>query len=129
MKTPLFAVTALTLAACGGSAISPELHNARQAYDRATRTRAAEYTPASVLSARQALDAAERAHADDPGSDREKSNAYVAQRRAELAIVHGDTAYEPPRRRERRRSMRSFRTSSGRGPRPSSKPRRAAPTR
>ena len=68
----------------------PELVNARQAYDRATRTRAAEYTPASVLSARQALDAAERAHADDPGSDRERSYAYVAQRRAELAIVHGD---------------------------------------
>jgi outer membrane protein OmpA-like peptidoglycan-associated protein len=94
MKTPLFAVTALTLAACGGSVISPELHNARQAYDRATRTRAAEYTPASVLSARQALDAAERAHDDDPGSDREKAHAYVAQRRAELAIVHGDIAYE-----------------------------------
>ncbi len=94
MKTSLFALIALTLPACGSSVTSAELVNARQAYDRATRTRAAEYTPASVLSARQALDAAERAHADDAGSDREKSYAYVAQRRAELAIVHGDTAYE-----------------------------------
>ncbi len=94
MKTSLFALTALTLVACGGSVTSPELVSARQAYDHATRTRAAEYTPASVLSARQALDRAERAHEHDPGSDRERSYAYVARRRAELAIVQGETAYE-----------------------------------
>jgi hypothetical protein len=105
MKTSLLAVTALTLAACGGSVTSPELVSARQACDHATRTRAAEYTPASVLSARQALDAAERAHDDDPGSDREKSYAYVARRRAELAIVQGNIAHE---RAEKERAQAQY---------------------
>jgi outer membrane protein OmpA-like peptidoglycan-associated protein len=95
MRAQFAAIAALTLAtvACAASP-SRELVNARQAYDRASHAHAAEYTPASVLSARQALERAEREYADDPGSDREKSYAYVARRRAELAIVHGDTAYE-----------------------------------
>jgi flagellar motor protein MotB len=95
MRAQFAAIAALTFAtvACG-AAPSRELVNARQAYDRATHAHAAEYTPASVLSARQALQRAEREYADDAGSDREKSYAYVAQRRAELAVVHGNTAYE-----------------------------------
>ena len=36
--------------------------------------------------AKQALDEAERAHADDPQSYKEKSLAYVAYRKAELAM-------------------------------------------
>jgi outer membrane protein OmpA-like peptidoglycan-associated protein len=96
MRIQLAAVAALTLAAvaCASSQPSIQLVNARNAYDRATRARAAEYDPASVLAARQALERAERVHEDDPGSAREKSYAYVAQRQAELAIVRGDTAYE-----------------------------------
>src|SRR5687768_9099787 len=107
MRAQFAAIAALTLAtlACGSSAPSRELVNARQAYDRATRARAAEYTPASVLGARQALERAEREHDDDPGSDREKSFAYVAQRRAELAVVHGNTAYE---RAEKQRADRQY---------------------
>ena len=80
MRAQFAAIAALTLAtvACGASP-SRELVSARQAYDRTARTRAAEYTPASVLSARQALQRAEREYADDPGSDREKSYAIVAR--------------------------------------------------
>ncbi|HVJ14054.1 MAG TPA: OmpA family protein [Polyangiaceae bacterium] len=95
MSAQFAAIAAVSLAAlaCSSTQTTPELVNARQAYDRATRAHAAEYTPASVLGAHQALARAERVHDDDPGSDREKSYAYVAQRRAELAIVDGDAAY------------------------------------
>jgi outer membrane protein OmpA-like peptidoglycan-associated protein len=107
MRTSLaiIAVLSLTAVACASSAPSTELVNARQAYDRATRARAAEYTPASVLGARQALEAAEREHDEDAQSEREKSFAYVAQRRAELAIVHGDTAFD---RAEKQRSEQEY---------------------
>jgi len=96
MRAPLAAIAALIMAtaACGSATPSRELVNARQAYDRASRARAAEYTPASVLSARQALQRAEREHAEDPGSAEERSYAYVAQRRAELAMVEGEAAYQ-----------------------------------
>jgi outer membrane protein OmpA-like peptidoglycan-associated protein len=96
MRAPLAAIAALTLAAaaCGSATPSRELVNARQAYNNAAQSRAAEYTPASVLSARQALDRAERAYDDDPGSDKERSYAYVAQRKAERAMIEGDAAYQ-----------------------------------
>jgi outer membrane protein OmpA-like peptidoglycan-associated protein len=103
MRAPLAAIAALTLAAaaCGAATPSKELVNARQAYNTASTSRAAEYTPASVLSARQALQRAEREHKEDPGSDLERSYAYVAQRRAELAMTEGDAAWE---RAQRQRS-------------------------
>jgi outer membrane protein OmpA-like peptidoglycan-associated protein len=49
-------------------------------------------TPDDLLTARQALDAAERAHEDDPGSNREAHLAYLAERKARIAIVSGDIA-------------------------------------
>jgi outer membrane protein OmpA-like peptidoglycan-associated protein len=107
MKTQWTVIAALGLfvAACGSSAPSRELVDARKAYDRAARARAAELTPASLLSARQALDAAEKAHKNDPGSERERSYAYVAKRRSELAIVYGDTQYE---RMEQQRAEQDY---------------------
>ena len=107
MRAPLAAIAALTLAAaaCGAATPSKELVNARQAYNAASQSRAAEYTPASVLSARQALERAEREYADDPGSAEERSYAYVAQRRAELAMKEGDAAYE---RAQRQRSEAEY---------------------
>jgi outer membrane protein OmpA-like peptidoglycan-associated protein len=45
-----------------------------------------------VLSAKQALDKAESVHNSDPQSDAERSYAYVAQRRAELALSLGENA-------------------------------------
>jgi outer membrane protein OmpA-like peptidoglycan-associated protein len=53
---------------------------------------AAQYAPDSVHSAKQALERAEAVHADDPQSREEQSFAYVAQRRAELAIANGNIA-------------------------------------
>jgi outer membrane protein OmpA-like peptidoglycan-associated protein len=94
MKISTIAVVTSFLAAtaCASSTPTPELVNARQAYDRARTDPTASLVPDSVLSAKQALDKAESVHNSDPQSDAEKSYAYVAQRRAELALALGDNA-------------------------------------
>jgi outer membrane protein OmpA-like peptidoglycan-associated protein len=86
-------VTALLAAtACAATTPTPELVNARDAYDRARTDPRATLVPDSVLSAKQALDKAEAVHEKDPQSDAERSYSYVAQRRAELALVLADNA-------------------------------------
>ncbi|HWZ92016.1 MAG TPA: OmpA family protein [Polyangiaceae bacterium] len=86
-------VTALLAAtACAATTPTPELVNARAAYDRARIDPSAALVPDSVLSAKQALDKAEAVHDKDPQSDAERSYSYVAQRRAELALVLADNA-------------------------------------
>lgn len=94
MKFSSFALVSSFLAAtaCAASTPTPELVNARQAYDRARTDPTASLVPDSVLSAKQALDKAEAVHEKDPQSDAERSYAYVAQRRAELALALGENA-------------------------------------
>jgi outer membrane protein OmpA-like peptidoglycan-associated protein len=94
MKISTIAVVTSFLAAtaCASSTPTPELVNARQAYDRARTDPSASLVPDSVLSAKQALDKAESVHNSDPQSDSEKSYSYVAQRRAELALALADNA-------------------------------------
>ena len=94
MKISTIAVVTsfLAMTACASSTPTPELVSARQAYDRARTDPTASLVPDSVLSAKQALDRAESVHNSDPQSDAEKSYAYVAQRRAELALALGDNA-------------------------------------
>jgi outer membrane protein OmpA-like peptidoglycan-associated protein len=81
---------------CASTSPSPELMDARRAYETARVSNEARYAPDRVLEARQALDRAERAHEDDAGSFDERSLAYIAERRAELAVLYG--AYELDRR-------------------------------
>jgi outer membrane protein OmpA-like peptidoglycan-associated protein len=83
----LAATTLLGALGCANTTPTPQLVSAREAYDRARTSHAATYSPDMLLSARSALEAAERAHDDDPQSDREIARAYVAERRAELAMV------------------------------------------
>ncbi|HEY5374256.1 MAG TPA: OmpA family protein [Polyangiaceae bacterium] len=92
ISTIAVVVSFLGATACASSTPTAELVNARQAYDRARTDPTASLVPDSVLSAKQALDKAESVHNSDPQSDSEKSYAYVAQRRAELAIALGDNA-------------------------------------
>lgn len=94
MKTSIFLTIGSLLAAtaCASSMPTPELVSARQAYDRARTDPNASLVPDSVLSAKQALDKAEAVHEKDPQSDAERSYAYVAQRRAELALSLGENA-------------------------------------
>ena len=94
MKISTIAVVTSFLAAtaCASSTPTPELVSARQAYDHARTDPSAALVPDSVLSAKQALDKAESVHNSDPQSDSERSYAYVAQRRAELALALADNA-------------------------------------
>ncbi|HEX3854973.1 MAG TPA: OmpA family protein [Polyangiaceae bacterium] len=92
ISTIAVVISFLGATACASSTPTPELVNARQAYDRARTDSTASLVPDSVLSAKQALDKAESVHNSDPQSDSEKSYAYVAQRRAELALALGDNA-------------------------------------
>src|SRR4051812_30075985 len=94
MKTSMIAVvtSVFAVAACASTTPTPELVNARTAYDHARTDQNAQLVPDSVLSAKQALDKAEQVHEKDPQSDQERSYSYVAQRRAELALALGENA-------------------------------------
>jgi len=80
----------LGLAGCTTSHPSPELVNARQAYERARTSQAAQAAPDSLVAAKQALDKAEAAYMDDAGSLEERSMAYIAERRAMRAVAEGN---------------------------------------
>jgi outer membrane protein OmpA-like peptidoglycan-associated protein len=89
-------LTLVLAVGCAATGPTPELIDARRAYDEARQSDASAYSPDKLLSAKQALERAENAHADDAGSFEERSLAYVAQRRAQYAKVFG--AYEKDRR-------------------------------
>jgi outer membrane protein OmpA-like peptidoglycan-associated protein len=82
----LLSVAAILAAGCASSQPSSHLQNARSEYSEAKNSQATQLVPVKVHEAKQALDEAERAHADDPRSYEEKSLAYVAYRKAELAM-------------------------------------------
>ncbi|HEX2869981.1 MAG TPA: OmpA family protein [Polyangiaceae bacterium] len=96
--TMLCPVTLVAAFGCAATGPTPELMDARRAYDEARQSEAANYSPDKLLTAKQALEKAESAHADDAGSFEERSLAYVAQRKAQYAAVYG--LYEKDRRDE-----------------------------
>lgn len=85
-------VTLALGAACASTAPTAQLRDARESYQDARTSEASTLTPDKLYEAKIALDRAEEAHQDDPGSYREQSLAYVAQRQAELAMAHGRIA-------------------------------------
>lgn len=89
-------LTLLAAFGCAATGPSPELIDARRAYDSARQSEAATYSPDKLLTAKQALERAEAAHGDDAGSFEETSLAYIAQRKAQYATVYG--MYEKDRR-------------------------------
>jgi outer membrane protein OmpA-like peptidoglycan-associated protein len=81
---------AISCAACGASAPSKELLTARDAYAKVSTSSAAEENPEGTREAQTALAAAEASHLDDAGSDQERSAAYVATRKSELAAARAE---------------------------------------
>lgn len=81
----------VALAACGGSTTS-QLSDARRAYDDAAQSPARTHAPGELAEARVALDRAEAAHDDKPGSTREARLAERAERKARMAEAHGEAA-------------------------------------
>lgn len=79
---------------CGATQAPKELLDARAAYQTAQAGRAREFDPASLHEAKVELDKAERAFEDDGRSQRTKDLAYIAERKAELAEVSGQTAHK-----------------------------------
>ncbi len=86
----LSASLSVLLLACGAAGPSPQLTDARVAYSRAEQSKAPTLAPDKLLSAKQALDRAERANTSDPGSVNEKHLAYLAERQALAAVAFAE---------------------------------------
>ena len=77
---------------CGSTDPSEELTAARAAYEEAHQSQARELVPDQLLEARQALDAAEAEFDDDENSPKARTLAYIAHRKALLALAAGETS-------------------------------------
>jgi outer membrane protein OmpA-like peptidoglycan-associated protein len=91
-RLPVLAALVGMTCACGSTAPSQQLVDARTAMNEARSSEASELAPDKVLTAEQALNRAEQAHEDDAGSDKEAHLAYLASRKAHIAIAHGKIA-------------------------------------
>jgi outer membrane protein OmpA-like peptidoglycan-associated protein len=101
-------VLALAAAACGAAAgPSTELLTARNVYAQASTGEAAQLNPTGVHEAYEALHAAEAVHEEDAGSQRERHYAYIALRKAELAI---SAASESLAKKEQQRADETYKT-------------------
>lgn len=75
----------------GCAATAPqELLDARDAYSEAAQSRAPQYAPAQLQTARDALGKAEDTFDDQGDSEKTRDLSYVAQRRAQIAMVQGN---------------------------------------
>jgi outer membrane protein OmpA-like peptidoglycan-associated protein len=83
---------ALAGSACGSSAPTQQLVDARRTYNEASASDAARLTPDKLLDAQQALERAEAAHNDDPGSPQEAHLGYLAARKSAIAMAYGKIA-------------------------------------
>lgn len=92
LRTSLTCGVAFAAAACGSSAPTPQLVDARRTYNEAAAGEAARLTPDKLLTAQQALEQAERAHNEDPGSLQEAHLGYLAARKSAMAIAYGKIA-------------------------------------
>jgi len=81
---------ALSGSACQSAAPSAELQTARDVYLKAQGSRAAEVAPADLREAERAWKAAEAAHKAAPRSNKERNYAYLAVRKAQLALAKVD---------------------------------------
>lgn len=79
--------SAVTVASCAASPPSQELMAARGAYREASQSQAKELVPDQLLSARQALEAAEAEYENDENSTKARTLAYIAQRKALIAMA------------------------------------------
>jgi len=84
-STPILLSSAFALLAACAHEAPRELHDARGAYERAADGPAQKYTPAELHVARESLLKAEKAFKDDGNTVIVRDQAYIAQRKSELA--------------------------------------------
>ncbi|WP_257453309.1 OmpA family protein [Archangium lipolyticum] len=101
---------AAALAGCAGST-PRELLDARYAYQRASSGPAAQFTPNALAEARVALEAANRAYELERGSERTRSLAYVALRKAETAESLARAAVAEQERQQAAQQLAAVQTS------------------
>jgi outer membrane protein OmpA-like peptidoglycan-associated protein len=78
---------------CATAQPPQELLQARAAYLKAEQSHAAQLSPASLHTAKQALDGAEKRFEDDGPSVETRDQSYIALRKAQLAEADGSIAY------------------------------------
>jgi len=89
----LVALLPFTLLFACATALPPqELVDARDQYQKAQNGPAPKYVPAELHVARESLDVAEHAFADDPRSQDTTDDAYIALRKVQRAVVLGMAA-------------------------------------
>jgi outer membrane protein OmpA-like peptidoglycan-associated protein len=86
-KAFVIGLLGLAAAACGASRPPAQLVDARSAYQRASTAPGSSLVATDMYDARNALNDAERSFSDDGDSEKTKSLAYVAHRRA-IAVEH-----------------------------------------
>jgi outer membrane protein OmpA-like peptidoglycan-associated protein len=91
-RASLLCGVAFASVACGSSAPTQQLVDARRTYNEAASSEASRLTPDKLLAAQQALEQAERAHNEDPGSMQEAHLGYLAARKSAMAIAYGKIA-------------------------------------
>ena len=82
----------MATAGCATTPVPQDLLDARSAYLRVQSGPAAQYKPDQLHEAKVALDKAEASYLDDPGDQKTKDLAYIAQRKTELADANGANA-------------------------------------
>jgi outer membrane protein OmpA-like peptidoglycan-associated protein len=78
-----------SLAACAAAVPPKELVDARAEYAKASGGTTNQLNPAQLHVAKESLDLAEAAFADDPSSDETRDRSYVALRKTQLAEAQG----------------------------------------
>lgn len=84
------ALCLLSMTACASSP-PKELQDARQAFQQAQSGPASEWNPAQLHEAEQTLQRAEQTFDDEGDSERTRDQAYIAERKAQLAEVRART--------------------------------------
>lgn len=82
--------TGLAVGCARGGPASSQLVSARQAYAQAIASPAPKLVPKELAEARSALNDAEIAHKEDAGSEHEQHYAYLALRRAQIAMARAN---------------------------------------
>jgi outer membrane protein OmpA-like peptidoglycan-associated protein len=88
------------LSGCAATLPPEELVAARSAYTQAQNSPAADYAPAKLDGANQALQAAEASFNEEEGSDKTRALAYIAERRARATSSAGEKAAAERKRAE-----------------------------
>jgi len=103
------AACAVAASACGASVAPEELITAREALARAQQSPAGQLAPVQVEEARQAVSDADAAFEGGDDDQLIKDKAYIAQRKAEIAIATGNMEQAKRQLDEVARQSRDFR--------------------